>query len=472
MPELHDLTALEQGALVAGGELSPVVLVEHYLRRVEVLDDKVGAYITVAADSALTRARRLQEQAAMSRRSGTPLPPLHGVPVPIKDSIRTAGVRTTYGSAVFANHTPEEDDDVAARLADAGTVLLGKTNTPEFELSGHTENRVAPPARTPWASDRSAGGSSGGAAAAVAAGLAPIAHGSDSAGSVRGPASVCGLFGFKPSRGVVATGPTPWDVSGLSTSGALSRTVRDGAALLDAMIGPNRGTPAWQSDSSFLALTDHRPDRLRVGLITEPTVPGAKVHPDCRTAAEETAVLLAGLGHLVELAELPTGASIARAFPPVWTVLAASRLVPERDESALMPLTRHVRRQGRDVSGVHLAEALRAFHAVDRAMDALRARYDVLLTPTLAQPPQPVGALRNEDDPPAEALATVLRSPFTALYNVTGQPAASLPLYWTEDGLPVGVMLATAHGSDALLLSLSAQLEEALPWNTRRPPLW
>ncbi|WP_435126222.1 amidase [Actinacidiphila sp. bgisy144] len=468
MPETHDLTALEQGALVAAGDLSPVELVEHYLKRIDRIDRHLGAYVTVAAGTALAQARRREGQALAARRSATPLPPLFGVPVPVKDSVRTAGIRTTFGSAAFADHVPAEDDDAAALLAAAGTVLLGKTNTPEFELSGHTENRVAPPARTPWHPERSAGGSSGGSAAAVAAGLAPLAHGSDSAGSVRGPASACGLYGFKPSRGLVSAGPRPWDVSGLTTAGALSRTVRDAAALLDAMAGPPGSPPG----GTFLAAAGQRPGRLRVGLVTRSTVPGAEVHPECRAAAEEAAELLTRLGHHVEPAELPAGASIARVFPPVWGVLAASRPVPERSDDLLMPLTRHVRRQGREVSGVGFAEALQGFHAVDRAMDPLRERFDLLLTPTLAQPPQPVGALREEDDPAAEALRTVRNSPFTALYNVTGRPAASLPLHWTADGLPVGVMLAADRGADALLLAVSAQLEEAAPWNTRRPPLW
>lgn len=476
MSELHHLTALEQGTLIAAGALSPVDLTVHYLTRIEKLNDTVGAYVTVTADIALGQAERSRDAATAARRAGRKLPPLHGVPIPVKDSVHVAGVRTSHGSAALGDDPSTVDDHLVTRLKNAGTVLLGKTNTPEFELSGHTENRVAPPARTPWDPERSAGGSSGGAAAAVASGLAPAAHGSDSAGSIRGPASVCGLYGIKPSRGRVSTGPTLWDVSGLTTGGPLARTVADAAALLDALAGPMPGdpyaAPGLPPGEDFLGHAGRRTGPLRIGLVTEPTVPGVTVHPDCLAAAQDAAELLTGLGHLVEPARLPADASLGRAFPPVWAVLAALRPVPPGNEARLMPFTRHLRAQGAAVTGTEFAAALHAFRAIGRRMAEFHTAYDVLLTPTLAEPPQAVGALRNEEDPAAEAAATVARSPFTALYNVTGQPAVSLPLYWTAAGLPIGVMLAGRYGEDAALISLSAQLEAARPWAGRTPPVW
>src|SRR5689334_14714267 len=241
MAELHDLTATEQAAAVRDGSVSPVELTEHYLDRIDRLDAALGAFITVTPELARKQAADAEAQAVAARREGRELPALHGVPVPVKDLNFVAGVRCTLGSAAFAEHVPDTDDHVVTRLREAGTILLGKTNTPEFGLPAYTENRLAPPARTPWDLERSAGGSSGGAGAAVAGGLAPIAQGSDGGGSIRIPASVCGLFGIKPSRGRVSQGPIMPDLFGLSANGPLARTVRDAAALLDVIAGPMPG---------------------------------------------------------------------------------------------------------------------------------------------------------------------------------------------------------------------------------------
>ncbi|SEM10227.1 amidase [Streptacidiphilus jiangxiensis] len=475
MTDLHDLTALEQGALIARGELTPPELTEHYLDRVERLNEVVGAYVTVTAELARAQAAAAGRAAAAARREGRVLSPLHGVPVPVKDSVAVAGVRTTYGSGVHGGHVPTHDADVVSRLRQAGTVLLGRTNTPEFELSSYTENRVAPIARTPWDLNRSAGGSSGGAAAAVASGLAPVAHGSDSAGSIRIPASVCGLYGIKPSRGRVSTGPDHHDVSGLTTSGPLARTVADAAALLDVMTGEAPGAPfaaPAPPDGGFLGAASRAPGRLRVALVTTPAVPGVEVHPDCTAAVLATAALLSELGHEVVPAELPKDGLLGRVFPVVWSVLATLHRVPPGAEAELMPLTRHLRRAGAGFTGHEFAEGVRGFRVVGERLAAAFADHDVILTPTLAQPPLAVGELRNDADPAAELAGMVAWSPFTALYNVTGRPAVTLPLHWTVDGLPVGVMLGGRYGDEGTLISLSAQLEAARPWAERKPPVW
>src|SRR5690242_2598802 len=226
MAELHDLTALEQAAAVRAGEASPVELVDHYLARIEAHNDAVGAYVTVTADQARAAAKATERAARDAREAGDAggLPPLHGVPVSIKDLNLTKGVRTMFGSTAYAEFTPPVDDHVVELLAAAGTLSLGKTNTPEFGLPCYTEPDVAPPARTPWDLERSAGGSSGGAAASVAAGLAPFAQGSDGGGSVRIPASACGLVGLKVSRGRISNGPVGGDTTGLAWSGPLART--------------------------------------------------------------------------------------------------------------------------------------------------------------------------------------------------------------------------------------------------------
>ena len=476
MTQLHDLTALEQGELIATGKLSPVELTDHYLERTERLNPALGAFVTVTPELARAQAAEAEAEVPAARRDGRALSPLHGVPVPVKDLAFVAGVRATLGSAAFAEHVPPVDDHVVTRLRAAGTVMTGKTNTPEFGLPCYTENRVAPPARTPWDLRRSAGGSSGGAGAAVAAGLAPVAHGSDGGGSIRIPASVCGLFGIKPSRGRVSSGPTLYDVSGLSTSGPLARTVADAAALLDVMAGTMPGdsytAPALPTGETFLDCARRDPQSLRVAVLTTPPVPGVGLHPDCLAATESAAELLAGLGHRVEPLELPADDTLARVFEQVWSVMAAQRPVPPELESELMPLTRHLRAEGRLVSGPDFAVALYTFRAVGALVASLQEQYDVILTPTLAQPPALIGGLRDDADPAQEFLNIAAFTPFTALYNATGQPSVSLPLHWTGAGLPIGVMLGGRYGDEATLISLSAQLERVRPWAARKPDLW
>jgi amidase len=479
MAQLHDLTAVEQAAAVRDGAVSPVELTEHYLERIDRLDAKLGAFITLTPQIARKQAADAEAWALAARREGVAdeLPVLHGVPVPVKDLNFVAGVRCTLGSAAFAEHVPDTDDHVVVRLREAGTILLGKTNTPEFGLPCYTENRVAPPARTPWDLDRSAGGSSGGAAAAVAGGLAPVAQGSDGGGSIRIPSSVCGLFGIKPSRGRVSGGPVLHDVSGLSTSGPIARTVADAAALLDILAGPEPGNPygapSLPPGETFLSHARREPGPLRVVALADPPVPGVDLHPDCRAAFDGAAALLRELGHEVDEMALPVDESARQAFSAVWSVMAAVWPVAPHDEKLLMPLTRDLRTAGGKVSGPRFAGALHTFRMLGQLIaDALLTSYDVILTPTLAQPPALVGSLRDDTDPKAEFDAMTAFTPFTPLYNATGQPAVSVPLHWTPAGLPIGVMFGGRYGDEATLVSLSAQLERARPWAGRHPEIW
>lgn len=481
MAELHDLTALEQGKAIKAGEVSPTELAEHYLDRVDRHNDTLGAFITVTPEIARKQAADAESEALAARREDRQgqLSPLHGVPVPVKDLNFVAGVRCTLGSQAYADHVPDVDDHVAAKLRAAGTVLLGKTNTPEFGLPCYTENKLAPPARTPWDLERSAGGSSGGAAAAVAAGLAPVAQGSDGGGSIRIPSSVCGLFGIKPSRGRVSAGPVQHDVSGLSGSGPIARTVADAAALLDVLAGPMPGdpysAPSLPPGESFSSYVTREPGTLRVVGLPQPPVPGVELHPDCRAAYEGTAELLRGLGHQVDEIELPVDDAILHAFTRVWGVMATVYPVAPEQEELLMPLTRHLRAEGGKVSGPDFAASLYAFRALGQLIaDALLSSYDLVLTPTLAQPPAFVGGagLRDDDDPAAEFAGLAAYTPFTPIFNATGQPAVNVPLHWTEEGLPIGVMFGGRYGDEATLISLSAQLEAARPWAGRRPAIW
>ncbi|MER7989171.1 amidase [Streptomyces noursei] len=480
MAELHDLTALEQAAEIRSGELSPVELTEHYLARIDRLDDALGAFLTRTPELARKQAAEAEGEVVAARRQGRALPPLHGVPVPVKDLNRVAGVRCTMGSAALADHVPDGDDHVVTALRRAGTIMLGKTNTPEFGLPCYTENALAPPARTPWDTTRSAGGSSGGAAAAVAGGLAPVAHGSDGGGSIRIPSSLCGLYGIKPSRGRISAGPLLHDVTGLSTSGPLARTVADAAVLLDAMAGTLPGdpyaAPGLPPGETFADQVRRDPGRLRIAVLTETPLPDVEVHPDCRAAVAQTVALLGQLGHETEELALPVDERILLDFTRVWSVLAANRPVPADAEERLMPLSRYLRARGREVSGTDFAGALYAFRALTQDLaDGLMppdGGYDVILSPTVAAPPPPVGALRDDADPQAEFAAVGRFTPFSAFYNVTGQPAVNVPLHWNAAGLPIGVMLAGRYGDEATLIALSAQLEAAHPWAHRKPPVW
>jgi amidase len=427
------------------------------------MNDTVGAYLTVTPDHALADARKAELRLKEGIEEGGQPPPLLGVPVPVKDLTPVKGVRFTSGSSVFADRVADEDAYVVTLVRDrAGSVLLGKTNTPEFGLPAYTENRLGPPARTPYDLRRGAGGSSGGAAAAVAAGLAPAALGSDGGGSIRIPASCCGLVGLKPSRGRVS--PAPYgDGNGLAVNGPIARTVADAALLLDVMAVPAPGDPFSlpRPERSFLEWCGRPPGRLRIARWAQPDVAGVAVDPEVLEAYEQTSRLLAGLGHDVVDVAQPLAPGDRDAFTPVWAVMAAGVPVPPERESELMPLTRWLRDAAREVSGVEYTRALHAMQAVGRKHAEAVAPYDAVLTPTLAQLPAPVGGLRDDEDPEADFAAQVAFTPFTAPWNIAGLPAISLPVRRTASGLPIGMMLGAAHAAEGPLLALAAQLEAA-----------
>ena len=470
MTHLHDLTALEQAAAVRAGEVRPVELVEHYLARIEGRA-ALGAFLT------LTPERALRAAAAAERRlrRGGDLPPLLGVPTAIKDLNNTAGVRTTFGSVVMADFVPTVDDAVVEKLAAAGTISLGKTNTPEFGFPCYTDNELAGPARCPWDTSRLAGGSSGGAAVAVAAGMLPFAQGSDGGGSIRIPASVNGLFGIKPSRGRVSNAPFGGDVTGLGTNGPLARTVRDAAAMLDAMAGPVTGDPAWApplpEGETFLGAADRPTGRLRIGRYLESAMPGVSLAPEIAAALDDAAALLESLGHTVE--DVPgtmLGPDVLANFERVWSLSGTTLPVPPERVGDLRPLTRELRARGLAMSAQTAMESLFALRVFARRFVQATAGYDVLLTPVTTMTARPLDWF---DADGAEDFERQKRyAAFTALYNVTGQPAVSVPLHWTPEGLPVGTMLVGRPTDEATLIALSAELEQARPWAHRHPAGW
>lgn len=472
--QIHDLTALQQAAAIRAADLSPVQLTDHYLDRIERVNSQLGAYVTVTGELAREQAAAA-EKAVRDAADPAELPPFHGVPVPIKDLNMVAGVPVMLGSAAFDDLVGFADDTVVVRLRAAGTIMLGKTNTPEFGLPGYTETSVSIPARTPWDLRRSAGGSSGGAAAAVAAGLAPIAQGSDGGGSIRIPSSVCGTFGIKPTRGRVSQGPLVPDLFGLSTNGPIARTVSDAAALLDVMAGHVPGdlylAPALSAGETFAGYAGRDPGRLRIARSAQPAVPGTEVHPDCLAAYEEASALLAGLGH--EVVELPPviGSELLPDFETIWSVMATLVPVPADRLDRLQPLTSWLRERGMRTTAHELIEALSRLQAAVRGALPVMNGFDAILHPTLAQPPAPVGYFHDAE--PAENFARQTHfTPFAAVYNLTGQPAVNVPLHWSGEGLPIGIMLAGPLGGEPTLISLSAQLEAARPWIDRKPPVW
>jgi amidase len=459
--ELAFLPATEQARLVRERQVSPVELVELYLERIERLDPDLGAYVTVCAERALAEARATEDASAEA--------PFHGVPIALKDLDTTAGIRTTFSSQAFASNVPDFDLAHVSRLKAAGFVILGKTNTPEFGTTAFTDSSLNGPCRTPWDLTRNAGGSSGGAGAAVAAGLCGIAQGSDGGGSIRIPASCCGVLGFKASRGRVSAAPFVPGI-GLGTTGPLARTAADAAAYLDVVCGYEWGDPfpAAPPERPFAEEIGEDPGRLRVAFTTDP--PGDfEVDDACVAAVREAADLLSTLDHEVEEAAPDWGGpDLMEDFKPVWQTAPA--LYPIRDPSVLSPLNQAFLQGAQETSSAAYAAAVSRLQLRARRLVSLWSDYDLLLTPTLALQPALLGWDTEPHDPWEQFDRAARFTPFTAAFNVTGQPAMSVPLHWSADGLPIGVQLVGPPLGDALLFRVASQLETARPWAARRPP--
>lgn len=467
MSDLAFVSALEQAQLVRTGEVSSRELVDLYLRRIGEHDTELNSYVWVLEEQARTAADEKDELTA-SVDDPASLPPFHGVPISIKELNFLAGQPATLSTKAMAQFVAPFDDEAVARLKRAGFVPLGKTNAPELGTVPWTESELHGPARNPWNLDHTPGGSSGGAAAALAAGLCPVAQGSDGGGSIRIPASNCGLYGLKPTRDRVSNAPLFGDHAfGLLTNGTLTRTVADAAATLDVMAGYVPGDPGMlpPPERPFAQEVTRDPGRLRIGVMTASPV----VTPDPRvvTAVEEAADLLSDLGHEVFDTSLDFPEDGARAFTRMWWALTASQPLPVE---SLEPFNRWMVEQGREMSA---AEYLSAQFQLQMACRALQGRFhaefDVALTPVLAEPPVKVGAFAHLDTSESWERLRGYAS-YTPIVNATGQPAASVPLHWDErTGLPIGVQIIGRFAEEATILRLSAQLEAARPWIDRRP---
>jgi len=459
--ELAFLSAVEQARLVRSGEITSTELVTHHLEQIERLDPVLNAFVTVSADDALAAARAVDATPGEA--------PFRGVPIGVKDLAATAGIRTTYSSRAYADHVPTFDTAVVRRLRDAGFVIVGKTNTPEFGTVAFTESELNGATRNPWNTELTPGGSSGGAAAALAAGLVPAAHATDGGGSIRIPASCCGLFGLKPSRGRVSSAPFG-SLEGLSSAGPLTRTVEDAAHLLDVLAGYETGDPWWAPPPArpFAETFDGSSGRLRVGVSSAPPI-DVPVDQECLAALAGAADLLAELGHDVRDASPPWHEpDLFDTFIAVWQVGPALHGV---DEELMTPLNRGLVESARASTAIDYGRAVAWLQALARRIVALWDELDVLLTPTLALTPVPIGWQESADGAIEQLLRNTEFTPFTAVANLTGLPAMSIPLHWSDEDIPIGVQAIGPPAGEELLLRLAAQLEAARPWTHRRPPV-
>ena len=460
--ELAFVSAVEQARLVRTREVSSTELVQLYLERIARLDPELNAYVTVRGDDALAEASAIDSAAGDA--------PFRGVPIAVKDLTPTAGIRTTFSSRAYADFVPDYDTAVVRRLREAGFVIVGKTNTPEFGTTAFTESDLNGVTRNPWDPERTPGGSSGGAAAALAAGLVPIAHGTDGGGSIRIPASCCGVFGLKPSRGRVSSAPFA-SLEGLSTAGPLSRTVEDAAHLLDALAGYEPGDPWWAPppEHPFASTVAEPPGTLRVAVTSTPPIE-TPVAPECVAALASAAGLLTELGHEVVEATPPwTDPDLFHTFIEVWQ--AGPALHPIEDLSLVTPLNRGLIESARASSSIDYVRAVARLQALARRTVGFWQEFDVVLTPTLAMRPVTIGWQESVAGAIEQLLRNTEFTPFTAIANLTGLPAMSLPLHWSEDGLPIGVQAIGPPAGDPMLIRLAAQLEAARPWAHRKPPI-
>ncbi len=470
--ELLSRPALELGTLVRSGEITGRELVEASLRRIEELEPTINAFTHVAYEDALAAADQIVT--GDSR-------PFAGVPIAIKDNRPVAGMPLTMCSDLFGELVPDYDAFVVRRLREAGFVIVGKTTLPEMGILPTTEPWRFGATRNPWSLDRTPGGSSGGSAAAVSAGMVPVAHGNDGGGSVRIPAACCGLVGLKCARGRVSAGPDSGH-SFLATDGVLTRTVAETAHLLDVIAGYELGDASWSPlpDSTYAELAERDPGPMRIGLALGSPLPGGALDPICEGAARGGAEVLESLGHRLEEITPPWSHAdvlpdFTRLFgPAVSTVTAAGgrligRELTERDvEPLTWALFEHTRTQGT----LNYLEAHDRVEAFARSIVAFLAPFDAVVTPTLAQRPLRIGEVHGRGpDPWDHFRRSGLFTPYTAICNMTGLPAISLPLYHGEDGLPAAVQLIGPPAREEVLLQLASQLERALPWAERLPPL-
>jgi amidase len=467
---LLDRSAVDLAALVRSGDISARELVETALRRIDEIEPSLNAFTHLAPEAALAAADEIRPRDPR---------PFAGVPIAVKDNRAVAGMPITMGSDLFADLVPRHEAFCVRRMREAGFVIVGKTTLPEMGILPTTESRRFGPTHNPWAHDRTPGGSSGGSAAAVAAGMVPIAHGNDGGGSIRIPAACCGLVGLKPARGRVSVGPEGGQ-SFLVTDGVLTRTVLDTAVALDVLAGYEPGDANWAPPppAPYAELARRDPGRLRIGMAFDPPLEGASLDPVNEAGVRDAAGVLESLGHEVSeitppWSDLGLLQDFTRAFGPgiALTVYIGGRLAGrEPTEEDVEPLTWEMWKLAREHDTISLLTAQGRLESVARSVVSFFAGFDLVMTPSLAMRPVEIGAIHGRGpDPMGNYRRSAAFTPYTAIVNVTGQPAISLPLYHGDDGLPIGVQLIGPPAREEVLLQVGRQLEQAIPWAHRRP---
>jgi amidase len=450
--------------LVRKKEVRPREVAEFFLARIEKLNAKLGAFMTITADRAIADAARLEKIGAAEAAKL----PLFGVAYSLKDLLWTKDIRTTFGSKNYENWHAPADAELAVRLASSGGILLGKTTTPEFGLRPTTEGGLCPPARNPWNLEHTAGGSSGGSAAAVAAGLHPVAQGSDGGGSVRIPAACCGLVGIKPSRGRITRAPQEGESwGGLSTTGPIARTVRDAALMLDAMEGMLPGDPyaARVPQRPFVEEISAHPKKLRLAVINKSVL--GTVDAETLGGLESACALFREMGHSVEEIALDPGERIGK-FARVIVGAAVSALNIPNPE-LLDPIVRGSYEWGAKISAADYIRAINGMHNASREVVHALMPYDALLAPTITRPAVKIGSLpSNPETASREFYAWIA---FTFPFNSTGQPAISMPNGFSTAGLPLAIQIVGRPGDEAGIIALAAEFERARPWKDKHPPI-
>jgi amidase len=474
--EYDKYDAIGLADLVRKRQVQPSELVDEAITRIEKMNPTVNAIITPMFDEARTAAKGVVTEG-----------PFKGVPFLMKDALALyKGVRMASGSASRRDFVPDHDSELVIRLRKTGLIFLGKTNTPEFGLLPTTEPRLFGPTRNPWDITHSAGGSSGGAAAAVASRMVPMAHGADGGGSIRIPAACCGVFGLKPTRARNPLGPDFGDcLNGLVVEHVLTRSVRDSAALLDCTMGPDVGDPYWAPPPKRHFLDEINADAGPLNIAFTTIAPsGVPAGPDCISAVQSAASLCNDLGHHMTEAsyEVPWDLFV-QCFMTIWAAGCTAQIDAFAIRSGrkpasgdFEPLTWALYEMGRQKTAADYISAVAILQAISRSIAGFFLKHDVLITPTLAEPPVPLGTF----DPPSGDIARALEqatrrvlqfTPFTFVCNATGQPAMSVPLHWNSGGLPIGVHFIAGFGDEATLFRLAGQLEKARPWANRVPPV-
>jgi amidase len=458
------IEAYELRELVRKKEVRPREVAEFYLARIERLNPKLGAFMTVTADRALTDAARLEKIKA----SDAAKMPLFGVAYSLKDLVWTKDIRTTFGSKNYENWHAPADAELAVRLANSGGILLGKTTTPEFGMRPTTEGGLCPPARNPWNLEHTAGGSSGGCAAAVAAGLHPVAQGSDGGGSIRIPSACCGVVGIKPSRGRITRAPQDaegW--AGLSITGPIARSVRDAALMLDAMAGMVPGDPyaAQPPSRPYVKEVSAHPKKLRLAVINHSAL--GPVDGETIAALESACGVLSEMGHRVEPITLDPGAQLTQYVRVIIGASASALNIPNLE--LVDPLVRGNYEWGAKISAADYIRAVTGMHNTSREIVHALMPYDALIAPTLTRPAVRLGTLPSNLDTAADEIYGWIA--FTFPFNSTGQPAISLPNGFNKAGLPLAIQLVGRPGDEAGIIALAAEFERARPWKDKHPAI-